>query len=90
MRIPEDGCRYNERLTTKTEGSALLVALGCVGKTYSKTSSGHTGGDSRSGQTRKKPKDLSACEERGRWDGGVCVCCGHTIVRNVRMEWTPV
>ena len=35
--------------------------LGCVGKTYSKTR-GHTGGDMRPGQTRKKPRDLSACD----------------------------
>ncbi len=34
-------------------------------------SSGHAGGTSP-GQTRKKPKDLSAREreERGRWEGG--------------------
>ena len=41
-----------------------------MGKTYSKTSSGQTVGDRRSGQTHKKPKDLSACEESGRGEGG--------------------
>ncbi len=41
-------------------------------------SSGHAG-DTRPGQTRKKPKDLSAREreDRGRWEGGgvyaVCI-----------------
>jgi hypothetical protein len=47
--------------------------LGCGGKTYSKPSSGHTGGR-RPGQTLQKPKDLSACdpEERGC---GVCYVC---------------
>jgi hypothetical protein len=50
--------------------------LGCVGRNNSKPSirsSGHAGG-TRPGQTRKKPKDLSAREgeERGRGgDGGV-------------------
>ena len=58
------------------EGSKHLTYTGLSGKTYSKTSSGHTTGDRRSGQTRKKLKDLSACEERGRGEGGcVYVVC---------------
>ena len=48
-RIQIDGCRYNERLNSKTEGPKLL------------SSSGHTG-NTRPGQTRKKPGDLSARE----------------------------
>ena len=49
--------------------------LGSVGKTYSNPSSGHTGGDRRPGQTRKKLKDLCACdrEERGRGGWGLCL-----------------
>jgi hypothetical protein len=56
--------------------------LGCAGRNNSKPSSGssgHTGGTSP-GQTRKKPKDLSAREgeERGCGGGGgvydVCKC----------------
>ena len=49
--------------------------LGYTGKTYSKSSSGHTGGR-RPGQTRKKPKDLIVGyrEECGRGEvGGVFV-----------------
>jgi hypothetical protein len=37
-RIHIDGCRYNERLNTKTEGSKLLAYTGLCSKTYS----GHT------------------------------------------------
>ncbi len=37
---------------------------------HKKPSSGHTVGGRRPAQTRKKPKDLSACEERGRREGG--------------------
>ena len=48
--------------------------LGCTGRNNSKSSSGssdHAEG-TRSGQTRKKPKDLSTREreERGRGEGG--------------------
>ncbi len=43
----------------------MMDSNSCIG------SSGHTGG-TRSGQTRKKPKDLSEREreERGRGEGG--------------------
>ena len=53
-------------------GVSLPHYSGCVGKTYSKPGSGHTTGDRRSGQTHKKPKDLSPCdrEDRGRGEGG--------------------
>ncbi len=48
--------------------------LGCTGRNNSKPSSGSSGhvGGTRPGQTRKKPKDLSAREgeERGRGGGG--------------------
>ena len=47
--------------TLKRRDLNSSYTLGSVGKTYSKTSSGHTGG-TRPGQTRKKPKDLSARE----------------------------
>ena len=42
------------------------------GKTRAKGNSGHAEVDTRPGQTRKKPKDLSACdrEVRGRGEGG--------------------
>ena len=48
--------------------------MGCEGRKNGKPSrgsSGHAGG-TRPGQTRKKPKDLSAREreERGRGEGG--------------------
>ncbi len=37
--------------------------------------SGRTEGDTRTGRTRKKPKDLSACESEERGSGGWgCVC----------------
>ena len=54
--------------------------LGCAGRNNSKTSSGSSGhaGGTRPGQTRKKPKNLSARdrEERGRGEGGgVHVVC---------------
>ena len=44
-------------------------------------SSGHTG-DTRPGQTRKKPKDLSVREreERGCGEGGCCVIYCHSKV----------
>ena len=56
--------------------------LGCAGRKNGKPSSGSSGhvGDTRPGQTRKKPKDLSAREreERGRGEGaggGVYAVC---------------
>jgi hypothetical protein len=53
--------------------------LGCVGRNNSEPSirsHGHAGG-TRPGQTRKTPKDLSACEREERWcgEGGVCMLC---------------
>ena len=56
--------------TVKRRDRNVPHTLGDVGKTYSKTSSGHTSGDRRSGQTHKKPKDLSGCEDRGCEKGG--------------------
>ena len=56
----------------------FLSFLGCVGKTYSNPSSGDTTGDRSPGQTRKKPKDLSAREreDHGCGEGeGVYVVC---------------
>jgi hypothetical protein len=70
-RIHIDGCRYNERLNSKTEGSKLLVYTGLV-KKYIKPSSGHTVGGRRPGQTWKKQKDLSACDRGCGEGGGVC------------------
>jgi hypothetical protein len=76
-RIHVDGCLYNKRLNVKTEGSKRLAYTGLLtGRTYSTPSNGSSGrgGGTRLGQTRKKPKDLSACdrEERGRGKvGGV-------------------
>ena len=42
-----------------------------MGRTYSKQlkPSGHTEGGRRPGQTRKKPKDLSACDHEERRSG---------------------
>jgi len=70
-RIHIDGCRCNERLNGKTELRRDLNAshtLGCVGRNNSNPSSGSSGhaGDTRPGQKRKKPEDLSAREVR-RW-----------------------
>ncbi len=56
-----DGCRCNERLNAKTEGSKRHT-LGCAGRNNSKPGSGCSGhaGGTRLGQTRKKLKDLGA------------------------------
>ena len=86
VKIPEvsavrgwDGCRCNERLNAKTEGSKLLAHVHCVARVEinsnnSKTISGCSGhaGGTGPGQTRKKPMDLSVREreERGRGEGG--------------------
>ena len=77
-RICINGCRCNERLNTKTEGSKVLntsYTLGWTGRNNSdpcSESSGNAGG-TRPGQTRKKPKDLSAreSEECGCGDLGI-------------------
>jgi len=84
-KIHNDTKIHNERLNAKTEGSKHLTYTGCVGRDNSKSSSwsrGHVGG-TRSGQVRKKPKDLSAREreERGRGKGDPgrgSVCCVHS------------
>jgi hypothetical protein len=47
-----DGCRYNERLNAKTEGSERLTYTGILGKIQIKPSSGHAAGGRRSGQTQ--------------------------------------
>ncbi len=75
-RIHIDGCRYNETLNTKRRDLNDSDTLGCSGRNNSKSrsgSSGHSGGK-RSGQTRKKPKDLSEREGEDRGCGGVGVC----------------
>ena len=66
-RIHINGCRCNERLIVKTEGSHTL---GCTGRKNSKSSigsHGHAGG-TRPDQTRKTTKNLSEheSEECGR------------------------
>jgi uncharacterized membrane protein len=55
----------------------MVYILSSLNKTYSKSSTScHTAGNCRSGQTLKKQKYLSACdrEERGREEGPVCMC----------------
>ena len=58
--------------------------LGCAVRNNSKSSSGSSGhaGGTRSGQTCKKPKDLSAREgeERGRGGGLYAVCKCERVV----------
>ncbi len=50
----------------------LNSSLGSEGKTYSNpSSSGHSGGGSRPGQTHKKPKNLYACDEKEPWHAPV-------------------
>jgi hypothetical protein len=63
--------RCDERLNAKLRELDASDTLGCAGKTYSKPS-GHAEGGTRPGRTRKKPKDLSACdrEECGCGEGG--------------------
>jgi len=46
--------------TLKRRDLNVSYTLGCGGKTYSRTSSGHTG--RRPDQTHKKPKDLSVSD----------------------------
>ncbi len=54
-----------------------------TGRNNSETSSGSSGhaGDTRPGQTRKKPKDLSAREREERVCG-VCMLCTFVFIRS--------
>ena len=56
--------RHGWKRLWKRDGTGFAHHLGSSGKTYSKPSSGHTVGGRSPGQTHKKPKDLSVCEER--------------------------
>jgi hypothetical protein len=81
------GCRCNEGLNTKRRDLNVSYTLGSVGRNNSKLSigsSGHTGG-TRSGQTWKKPEDLSTREgeECGGGGGGGCMMCVCELVSRI-------